>query len=270
MSEIVDYELIANDGNGNEAALGFEEGIKEESTADDLCDDEKNDLTREPVAISIKAVENVDGKKPTEDPSVGLAFLLNVLFLYFRKFSGIEGHKCPPMTKSYEIPLSSILAFIGLLLVTVTDHFFMTVSFHADHDGEYPISLLTGAFGATSVLLYEGYQSPFAQPRNVFGSYAVCSFCGVSARLICDLVGLPRYVTVPVAGAVGVLGMNLTKTVHPPGGAVAITAVLGDKMIEGIGYGYCLTAIGGALIMITWAVIGNNLILTRRFPLYWY
>jgi hypothetical protein len=44
-----------------------------------------------------------------------------------------------------------------------------------------------------------------------------------------------------------ILGMNLTKTVHPPEGAVAIRAVVRGEMIEGIGYGYCLTAMCGSI-----------------------
>lgn len=142
------------------------------------------------------------------------------------------------------------------------------------------------------MLLYEAYQSPLAQPRNVLGSYAVASFIGVSVRKICDIIGIPRYATGALAVCFAILGMNLTKTVHPPGitpsppspshlspsshlyptlgGACALISVIGGPMIEKMGYGYMATSIGAAFIMVAWAVIGNNLIPTRQYPLYWY
>jgi CBS domain-containing membrane protein len=194
----------------------------------------------------------------------------NFLQAYFRKFSGVEGKTPPPMTKSLEIPVSSSLAFIGLFLVTITDYFFLTKNFYANHDEAFAIAILSGAHGATSVILYEAYQAPFAQPRNVLGGYLVSSFLGVSTRLICDIPGVPQYVVAPLAVAVAMLGMNLTKTIHPPGGAVALLAVIGGKTILGIGYGYCLVATGGAFVMLCWACIGNNLIPSRQYPSYWY
>lgn len=41
-------------------------------------------------------------------------------------------------------------------------------------------------------------------------------------------------------------------------------------MIEAIGYGYMLTSMGAAFIMLSVAVIGNNLFPSRQYPLYWY
>jgi CBS domain-containing membrane protein len=258
---VVGYEDISMDdleiGNSHINNNSMKEGNFE------ITDEEKKE--RETNRTDIKATE----VHKEEETHTELVRYLGPLLHYFQKFSGVEGKKAPPMTKPFEIPVSSILAFIGLFLVTITDYFYLTKNFYANHDEKFPISMLSGAFAATSVLLYEAYQSPLAQPRSVFGSYCVCSFAGVSVRLICDIIGIPRYVTAPMAAAFGILGMNLTKTVHPPGGAVAIIAVIGGKTVEGLGYGYCLTAMGGAFIMITWACLGNNLIPTRQYPLYW-
>jgi CBS domain-containing membrane protein len=262
--------VVVNDGDIYDPEIG-DTNVDSESRKKSYFEltsskDDEEKKERDPVKNSDKVTQ---AKKEEEVISESIGFL-GILQHYFHKFAGVEGKKSPPMTKPLEIPVSSILAFVGLFLVTITDYFYLTKNFYANHDDKFPISMLTGAFAATSVLIYEAYQSPLAQPRNVFGSYCVCSFAGVSVRLICDIIGIPRYVTAPMAAAFGILGMNLTKTVHPPGGAVAIIAVIGGNTVEGIGYGYCLTAMGGAIIMVAWACVGNNLIPTRQYPLYWY
>lgn len=120
------------------------------------------------------------------------------------------------------------------------------------------------------MLIYEAYKAPLAQPRNVLGGYLVASFLGVSTRLVCDKAAVPRFVTGPLAVAIGLLGMNVTKTVHPPGGACALIAVIGGPMVESLGYGYVATSFGAAFIMLAVAVLGNNLFPTRQYPVYWW
>lgn len=66
------------------------------------------------------------------------------------------------------------------------------------------------------------------------------------------------------------VGMNLTKTVHPPGGACALIAIIGGPSVTNLGFGYILTSFGGVFIMVVFALIGNNLIPTRKYPVYWW
>jgi hypothetical protein len=71
----------------------------------------------------------------------------NLLYLYLNKFTGVEGKKAPPMQKPLEMVFSSILAFTGILLVSITDYYFLYPNFTVDDIG---IKMLTGAYGATS------------------------------------------------------------------------------------------------------------------------
>lgn len=73
-----------------------------------------------------------------------------------------------------------------------------------------------------------------------------------------------------MAVAIAILGMNLTKTLHPPGGACSLIAVIGGSTVHSLGYGYVLTSIGAAFIMLCVAVIGNNLVPFRQYPVYWW
>ena len=119
------------------------------------------------------------------------------------------------------------------------------------------------------MLIYEAYQAPLAQPRNVLGGYIVSSFTGVTTRLVCGYIGIPLFVTGPIAVALAIAFMNITRTLPPPGGACALIAISGGPAIHGLGYGYILTSCGAALLMLAVALLGNKLIPHRQYPIYW-
>jgi CBS-domain-containing membrane protein len=194
----------------------------------------------------------------------------SILSFIPKKWQGELGKTPPAMTKPTQIVVSSLLAFVGIQLVALTDYYYLTESFRTDNAQSQPVRMLSGAYAATAVLVYEAYQSPLAQPRNVIGGYLVTSLTGVSVRLLCQRVGVPDFVAGALSLAVGLAAMNLTKTLHPPGGACALIAVIGGKSVHALGYGYVLTSVGASLIMVAVAVLGNNLVASRQYPLYWW
>lgn len=65
--------------------------------------------------------------------------------------------------------------------------------------------------------------------------------------------------------------MHLLKCLHPPGGATALIAVIGSARIHPLGHLYVLVpAALGALVMLTIALITNNLARHRRYRAYWF
>jgi CBS-domain-containing membrane protein len=61
--------------------------------------------------------------------------------------------------------------------------------------------------------------------------------------------------------------MQLTKTLHPPGGATALIAVVGSEQIHRLGFVYVLAPVGlGALLLLLVGLLVNNLPATRRYP----
>jgi CBS-domain-containing membrane protein len=65
--------------------------------------------------------------------------------------------------------------------------------------------------------------------------------------------------------------MHATKTLHPPGGATALIAVIGSQKIHNIGYLYAIIPAGsGALIMLIVALIINNIPKNRKYPEFWF
>ena len=123
---------------------------------------------------------------------------------------------------------------------------------------------LIGSFGASSVLIYGAIQSPLAQPRNLIGGHLISAIIGVTIyQLLPDIIWL----TAPLAVAVSIIAMQMTKTLHPPGGATALIAVIGSEKIKALGYLYVLSPVlTGTLILFVVALVFNNITTHRRYP----
>ncbi|MCD0471346.1 HPP family protein [Flavobacterium sp. JAS] len=126
------------------------------------------------------------------------------------------------------------------------------------------IVFLIGSFGASSVLVYGIIQSPFSQPRNLIGGHVISAIIGVTVqKLVPDIVWL----SAPLAVSLSIIFMQITKTLHPPGGATALIAVTGSAQIKDLGYMYVLSPVlDGVLILFVTALIFNNMTSSRSYP----
>lgn len=123
---------------------------------------------------------------------------------------------------------------------------------------------LIGSFGASSVLIYGAIQSPLAQPRNLIGGHLISAVIGVTVyKLIPNIIWL----SAPLAVSLAIVSMQVTKTLHPPGGATALIAIIGSAKIKALGYFYVLSPVfTGSLVLLTVALIFNNLTTNRHYP----
>ncbi|MET0463442.1 MAG: HPP family protein [Chitinophagaceae bacterium] len=123
---------------------------------------------------------------------------------------------------------------------------------------------LIGSFGASSVLIYGAVQSPLAQPRNLIGGHVISALVGVTVfKLLPDLI----WITAPLAVSLSIIAMQMTKTLHPPGGATALIAVIGSEKIKALGYFYVLSPVlSGVSILLLAALVFNNMTKHRRYP----
>lgn len=123
---------------------------------------------------------------------------------------------------------------------------------------------LIGSFGASSVLVYGVIQSPLAQPRNLIGGHLVSAIIGVTVQKLAPDV---LYITAPLAVSLAIVLMQITKTLHPPGGATALIAVTGSETIKNLGYWYVLSPVLlGAIILLIVALLFNNVTSKRKYP----
>ncbi len=129
------------------------------------------------------------------------------------------------------------------------------------------MTLIIGSFGASAVLLYAAIRSPLAQPRNCLGGHIISALIGV---LCYKAFGATPWIAASLAVSVSIAFMLITDTVHPPGGATALIAVIGSPTIHDLGYLYALIPVGlGASILVLVALVVNNLSAARSYPQYW-
>ena len=63
--------------------------------------------------------------------------------------------------------------------------------------------------------------------------------------------------------------MMATRTIHPPGGATALIAVIGGEQVHALGWGYVFPVLIGALVMLVVALVSNNLYEAGSYPDRW-
>lgn len=176
---------------------------------------------------------------------------------YFSKMKGVT--KSPPGVSLSEIIWSWVGAFLGIAAVA-----FVNFSLCAGTD----LIMLVGSFGASAVLIYGAVRSPLAQPRNLLGGHIISALIGVTAYKV---AGDYPWMASAVAVATALSLMHLTRTLHPPGGATALIAVIGSNEIHHLGYLYALFPAGlGALLMLVVALLVNNIPKQRQYPEFWF
>ncbi len=175
---------------------------------------------------------------------------------YFSKMKGTT--KSPAAVGLSEIIWSWIGAFFGIASVA-----FINYNIFKGTD----LVMVIGSFGASAVLIYGAIRSPLAQPRNLIGGHIISAIVGVTTyKLLPNQMWLAAGVAVATAIAV----MHATRTLHPPGGATALIAVIGSPKVHNLGYLYAVIPAGsGALIMLVVALLINNIPKTRQYPEYW-
>ena len=121
---------------------------------------------------------------------------------------------------------------------------------------------LIAPMGASAVLLFAAPASPLAQPWSILVGNGVSALMGVlSAQLIPEMA-----LASAVAVMLAIAAMFLTRSLHPPGGAVALTAVIGGEGIRQLGVAYVLLPVLlNSLLLLMLALLYNRL-LGRRYP----
>lgn len=121
---------------------------------------------------------------------------------------------------------------------------------------------LVAPMGASAVLLFAVPASPLAQPWSILGGNLVASLVGVTtARLVPDPA-----LAAALAGSLAIAIMLALRCLHPPSGAVALTAVLGGPAIHDLGYGFALWPVAANSALLLLAALAYNNLTGRRYP----
>lgn len=175
---------------------------------------------------------------------------------FFGKMTGTS--QSPPCVSVGEILLSWAGSFLGIAAVALIHFQFLT---------DMDLAMIIGSFGASAVLIYGAVKSPLAQPRNLVGGHVLSAIIGVAVYKL--LPGQP-WLASALAVSTAIAVMHATKTLHPPGGATALIAVIGTQKIHALGFLYVLVPVAaGAIVMLLVALVFNNIPRSRRYPEFW-
>jgi CBS domain-containing membrane protein len=146
-------------------------------------------------------------------------------------------------------------SFLGIALIGLLNSHYFTAS-----DNMF----LIGSFGATAVLLFGITNSPLAQPRNLIGGHLISAIIGVTMhRFIPGELWLASALSVSLS----IVLMQVTKTLHPPGGATSLIANIGSYKIQQLGYYFVFVPVlSGVMILLLIAILVNNLSPNRDYP----
>jgi len=120
---------------------------------------------------------------------------------------------------------------------------------------------------STAVLVYGAVRSPLAQPRNLVGGHVISALVGFTAWKLCEQTPWPAEA---LAVATAIAAMHLPRTLHPPGGATALVAMIGSDRIHDQGYLFVLLpATVGPMLLLLAALVTNNIPRSRRYSEIW-
>src|SRR5471032_2671713 len=145
-------------------------------------------------------------------------------------------------------------ALAGMLLTSLISHYALT----AGGLGIY----LVAPIGASSVLLFCLPASPLAQPWSVVGGNVVSGLAGAACVRWLG-ASVP---TVELAAGAAIAAMFALRCLHPPGGAVALTTVIGGPAVRAAGFGFALGPVLFNSLLLMLAAVAYNNLTGRRYP----
>ena len=152
--------------------------------------------------------------------------------------------------------ISALGAFLGISLI-----FYSSVFFLQDASSY----LVVASMGASAVLLFAVPHGPLSQPWSLVGGHLISAAIGVScAKFIPDI-----FIAAPLAVGLAVATMYYCHCIHPPGGATALSAVVGSAAVHELGYQFMLTPVLiNVIAILSVAIVFNYVFKWRRYPAY--
>lgn len=127
--------------------------------------------------------------------------------------------------------IASAGAIVGITLTAVVS----TLALGQDPH----LPFIVAPMGASAVLLFAVPSSPLAQPWSIIGGNTLSALIGVTVRM---LVPDPL-LACGIAVGLAIAAMSLTRCLHPPGGAAALTAVVGGPAVVAAGFGFAFSPV---------------------------
>lgn len=128
--------------------------------------------------------------------------------------------------------------------------------------GDAETALIVAPMGASAVLLFAVPSSPLAQPWSIVGGNVISAFVGIAvARFVPHEI-----VASGLAVGLAILAMTVTRSLHPPGAASALIAVIGGPEVAADGFLYALVPVGMNAALLTALGVAFHQLTDRQYP----
>ncbi|CAF1201265.1 unnamed protein product [Didymodactylos carnosus] len=222
----------------------------------DITNNNTNVVEVSTISVKSPSVINIEESRQEEKQQITIKEWLKQ---YFHKFHSLNERR-PKRLQWHEYIWSWLGAFIGIALVAFIHYRILQ---------RQTLSFMIGSFGASAVLIFGAPKSPLAQPRNLVGGHVVSAIVGCIIRVI--LGKYEQSVACALSVSLAIILMQLTETLHPPGGATALIAITMQPGLPGANFLYILMPVlSGTLCMLLVALIVNNLATKRSYPTFWW
>src|SRR5471032_509536 len=148
-------------------------------------------------------------------------------------------------------------ALFGLFITALASHLLLAPGGTA--------IFMVAPIGASAVLLFALPASPLAQPWAAIGGNVVSGLVGAACvRWLGDSLSLPLLGA--LATGLAIAAMFALRCLHPPGGAVALTTVIGGPAVQAAGFGFALGPVLFNSMLLMLAAVVYNKLTGRRYP----
>lgn len=124
------------------------------------------------------------------------------------------------------------------------------------------LPFLIAPMGASAILVFAVSTSPFSQPWSVIGGNTIAAVIGVTCA---DIIPNP-VLACAIAASASIAAMMAFRCLHPPSGAVAMTAVIGGPAIDALGYWFVLWPVAVESMMMVAIGLGYNNLTGKVYP----
>lgn len=121
---------------------------------------------------------------------------------------------------------------------------------------------MVAPFGATAVLIFAVPNSPLAQPWSAVVGNTLSALVGVAVVLAVP----DPILRIALATGLAIVAMSLARAVHPPGGAVAMTAALNPETVHDLGFGFALAPVALGTALLVAIAVAYARATGRRYP----
>jgi CBS domain-containing membrane protein len=169
-----------------------------------------------------------------------------------KKWTEFLGIELTPVSHTEKL-VSALGGFAGIVSVLFITRYFVGSG----------SALIVASMGASAVLLFAVPHGTLAQPWPVFGGHVLSACIGVTCTSVIPQPFLAASLAVGLATGV----MYYLRCIHPPGGATALSAVVGGESVHALGYQFVITPVLlNVLVILIVAVLFNYLFAWRRYP----